>query len=135
VHLVHQLVVARWVFEVDEGRAVARGDLEGGLGQLGKVITDHPGDGCDDAVEFWKREPTHVHAPVHELPSTKISCEVAPAPRMPSIAAWLRLKTSLLSMSWYSLLVSKMTLSLLEKILAVVVHHALNPSTSVIICS
>jgi hypothetical protein len=61
----------------------------------------------------------------------KISCEVAPAARMPSMAAWFRRKTSELSMSWYSLLVSKMTLSLLANSLAVVVHQALKPSTSV----
>jgi len=65
----------------------------------------------------------------------KISCEVAPAARMPSIAAWLSRNTSELSMSWYSLLVSKMTLLLLAKSLAVVVHQALKPSTSVMICS
>jgi len=38
-------------------------------------------------------------------------------------------------MSWYSLLVSKTTLSLVAKSLAVVVHHFLNPSTSVMIFS
>jgi hypothetical protein len=78
---------------------------------------------------------TQVHAPVHELPSMKIVCDVAPAARMPSMAAWLRLKTSELSMSWYSLLVSKMTLLLLAKSLAVVVHQALKPFVSVMTCS
>ncbi len=78
---------------------------------------------------------THVHAPDHELPSTKMVCDVAPAPRIPSIAAWFRRATSALSMSWYSLLVSKITLLLLANSLAVVAHHALNPSVSVMICS
>lgn len=80
-------------------------------------------------------ELTQVHAPVHELPSIKINWFVAPAARIPSMAAWLSRNTSELSMSWYSLLVSKMTLSLLANILAAVVHQALNPSTSVMIRS
>jgi hypothetical protein len=61
-------------------------------------------------------------------------CEVAPAPRMASMAAWLSCLTRELSMSWYSLLVSKMTLSLLANSLAVVVHQAPKPATSVITC-
>lgn len=42
---------------------------------------------------------THVHAPDHELPSMKMVCDVAPAPRIPSIAAWFSRATSVLSMS------------------------------------
>ncbi|KIH89888.1 hypothetical protein SPBR_01087 [Sporothrix brasiliensis 5110] len=74
---------------------------------------------------------TQCHAPDHELPSTKMYCDVAPAARMPSMAAWLSCATSVLSMSWYSLLVSKTTLALSLKWAATVVHQAWNPAVSV----
>lgn len=44
-----------------------------------------------------------VQAPVYELPSTKMYCEVAPVARMALMAAWLRETTRDSSMSWYSL--------------------------------
>lgn len=55
---------------------------------------------------------TQCHAPVHEFPSTKMYCEVAPAARMALIAAWFRFATSVLSSSWNSLFVSNMTFEL-----------------------
>lgn len=54
---------------------------------------------------------------------------------MPSMAAWLRSKTSEFSMVWYSLLVSKITSSLSANMLATVTHQALKPSTSVMTSS
>lgn len=73
---------------------------------------------------------TQLQAPVQELPSAVMYCEVAPAARMPSMPAWFRLTTTSWSMSWNSLLMSKMTLVLLANSVATLVHHVLKPSLS-----
>ena len=82
-----------------------------------------------------RRKQTKCHAPLHEFASNQINWLVAPLSRIPSTAAWLRSATSWLSMSWYSLLVSKMTRSLSAKRAATVFHQAENPAVSVMICS
>ena len=55
---------------------------------------------------------THVHAPVQEVPSTRMSCEVAPAARTPLTPACMRSKTVAAGMSCGSFWRSKMTWSL-----------------------
>src|SRR5690242_16446049 len=74
---------------------------------------------------------TQVQAPVHEFPSGVMYCFVAPAARMPSMEAWLRLKTRVWSMSWYSLFVSKTTSALSLYCAATFFHHVLKPVVSV----
>jgi hypothetical protein len=54
---------------------------------------------------------------------------------MPSMAAWFSCATRVLSMSWYSLLVSKITLPLSLNCAATVFHHALKPAVSVMTLS
>ncbi len=58
--------------------------------------------------------------------------EVAPAARIPVMAAWLREATRALAMSWYSLLVSKITLELDRKWVATVFQKVSKPAVSVI---
>ncbi|PIL32301.1 hypothetical protein GSI_05546 [Ganoderma sinense ZZ0214-1] len=52
---------------------------------------------------------THVHAPVQEVPSTRMSCDVAPAARTPFTPACMRLNTVAAGMPFGSFWRSKMT--------------------------
>lgn len=45
----------------------------------------------------------HVHAPLHELPSTKIYWDFAPAARIALIAAWFKFSTRVWSSELNSL--------------------------------
>ena len=51
----------------------------------------------------------HDQAPDHWFPSTRMYWLLAPAARMPLMAAWLSCRTRSWLMVWYSLLVSKTT--------------------------
>ena len=91
-----------------------RGGLEGEKGKAGRrkgharIATLLFGSLiAPNTAEF--PDETHVHAPVQDVPSTRMSCDVAPAARTPFTPACMSAKTVAAGMSCGSFWRSKMT--------------------------